>query len=227
MRFRVPFSDAHDGRDGARLPGHKAPEDERREAILRAAFAVAAEERLTGLTMRRVAAEAGVSSGLVFFHFESKDALLVALLDWLLARTIVAGEVRSYSSGASSPAERMLATVRRDIERLARQRARVELFFDYWVLGTRHPAIRTKIRAALDRYRDAFRPLAAAIVDGDPERYAGVAAGDLAAVVAGFVEGCAVQAVMDPSRFDVECYMTTLRSLVARPLAGAGAPSWR
>jgi AcrR family transcriptional regulator len=212
------------------LPGHKAPEDERREAILCAAFAVAAEERLTGLTIRRVAAEAGVSSGLVFFHFESRDALLVALLDWLLARTIVAGEVHSLASRVGGPAERMLATVRRDIERLARHRARVELFFDYWVLGTRHPMIRAKIRGALGRYRDAFRPLAAAIVESDPERYAGVTAADLAAVVAGFVEGCAVQAVMDPPRFDVERYMTTLRSLVARPVAAGGphgALTWR
>ena len=73
------------------MGGRKQPEEQRREEILRAAFVVAARDRLTGVTARAVAAEAGISSGLVFFHFESVDALLGELLDWLLDRTQVAG----------------------------------------------------------------------------------------------------------------------------------------
>ena len=49
------------------MPGRKEPEEERRDAILRAAYVVATRERLGGVTARAVAAEAGVSSGLVFF----------------------------------------------------------------------------------------------------------------------------------------------------------------
>jgi AcrR family transcriptional regulator len=203
------------------MPGRRAPEEQRREEILRAAFAVAARERLGGVTARAVAAEAGVSPGLVFFYFESVDRLLVELLDWLLARTIVAGEVPNLAGGTTDPAARMMAVIRRDVERLPRQRERVELFFDYWVLGTRHPAVRRKIRKALDRYRDAFRPLAESVVRSDPERYAGVTGEGLAAVAAGFVEGCALQVVMDPAQFDVQRAMATLAALVRDPAAVA------
>ena len=199
------------------MGGRKQPEEQRREEILRAAFAVAARDRLTGVTARAVAAEAGVSSGLVFFHFHSVDALLVELLDWLLERTLVAGEVAFLVAADPDPATRMMAVIRRDIERLPRQRARVELFFDYWVLGTRHPGIRGRIRKALDRYRDAFRPLAAAVVQSDPARYAGITAEGLATVAASFVEGCALQVVMDPEQFDVERSMSTLSALVRTP----------
>lgn len=202
------------------MGGRKVPEEQRREEILRAAFAVAARDRLTGVTARAVAAEAGVSSGLVFFHFESVDALLVELLDWLLERTLVAGEVAFLVAEEPDPAARMMAIIRRDIEHLPRQRARVELFFDYWVLGTRHPGIRERIRKALDRYRDAFRPLAEAVVRSDPARYAGITAEGLATVAASFVEGCALQVVMDPRQFDVERSMATLSALVRSP-AGA------
>ena len=198
------------------MPGRRAPEEERREAILRAAFTVAARDRLGGVTARAVAAEAGVSAGLVFFYFETVDALLVALLDWMLERTFaLTGAPRPVDPG--TPADRMMAAIRRDVEWLPRQRERVELFFDYWVLGTRHPAIRRKIRRALTRYRDAFQPLARALVESDPERYTGMTAEGLASVAAGFVEGCALQVVMDPNEFDVERSMTTLAALVRAP----------
>jgi AcrR family transcriptional regulator len=197
------------------MGGRKAPEEQRREEIVRAAFAVAARDGLAGVTARSVAAQAGVSSGLVFFHFKSVDALLAALLHWVLERTVVAGEIRGLAAALGSPSERMMAIVRRDLERLPRQRARVELFFDYWVLGTRNPAIRRTIRAALDRYRSSFLPAAEDLVRSNPERYAHVTAQGLAGVVAGFIEGCALQAVMDPRRFDVEQSMATLAALVA------------
>lgn len=200
------------------MPGRKAPEEQRREEILKAAYRVAARERLAGLTGRAVAAEAGVSSGLVFFYFGDRDGLLVALLEWLLEVTVVGPELPALIEGRT-PGERMLSAIRRDVERLPRQRERVELFFDYWVMGTRHGEVQRMIRAALERYRVVFRPLAAAVIEAEPERYAGVDADGLAAVAAGFIEGCALQIAMDLEHFDVEAYMRTLQTLVADPLA--------
>jgi len=195
------------------MPGRKAPEEQRRLEILKAAYRIAARERLTGLTAQAVAAEAGVSKGLVFFHFGNRDGLLVALLTWLLEITLVSPEMTERLEG-QTPAERMLSAIRRDVEALPRQRERVALFFDYWVMGTRHPEVQRAIRGALNRYRDAFRPLAQAVVDAEPERFGRVGAEGLAGVAAGFIEGCALQVVMDPDRFDVKSYMRTISALV-------------
>ena len=38
-------------------------------------------------------------------------------------------------------------------------------------------------------------------------------------MAAGFIEGCALQVVMDPDRFDVDAYMRTVQTLVTDPLA--------
>jgi TetR/AcrR family transcriptional regulator, transcriptional repressor of bet genes len=198
------------------MPGPRAPEDERRAAILRAAARVAARERLTGFTVQQVAEQAGVSKGLVFFYFENKDRLLVELLDWLLERTIVA-QMDEETQRLPSAAERLLDVIRKDIERLPAQRERVELFFDYWVIGTRHPEIKQMIRGALDRYRDALLPLSAEVVEAEPERYAGLSAEGLAGVAASFIEGCALQVVMDPERFSVDECIRMLHALVASP----------
>lgn len=199
------------------MPGHKAPEAIRRDEILRAAYRVAARDRLGGLTIRAVANEAGVSSGLLLFHFESKDGLLVDLLDWMLAHTIVAGELHRHPPSDALPVPWLLAVVERDLAHLLKQRERVELFYDYWVLGTRHPVVRRLIRRALHRYRDAFRPAADAIIAAYPERYRGVSADDLAGVCAAFIEGCATQTILDPTRFDAVRAMATLQALVLPP----------
>ena len=71
------------------MPGRHVAESVRRSQIIKAAYHVAAARGLGGLTVRRVATKAGVSTGLVLFHFETKDQLIIALLDWLLATTTV------------------------------------------------------------------------------------------------------------------------------------------
>ena len=206
------------------MPGRKEPEEERRDAILRAAYVVATRERLGGVTARAVAAEAGVSSGLVFFYFESIDNLLVALLDWMLERTIVAPErdqasaERELAGVDADPATHLVATVAAALRRLPRHRDRVELFFDYWVLGTRHPAVRRKIRRALAGYRESYVAGAQAVIDADPERYAGTSADALADVIASFLYGCSMQLVTNPAQFDADRTLAALDALVRHPV---------
>lgn len=54
----------------------------------------------------------------------------------------------------------------------------------------------------------------------EPARFATAGAEGLAGVAAGFIEGCALQVVMDPERFDVDRSMATLAALVAQPPQG-------
>lgn len=190
----------------------RSTESARREQILDAAFRVAARDRLDGLTVRRVAKEANLSSGLVFFYFKTKDALLVALLEWLLDRTIVMRTDEGVLS-LPTPRERFLARLRKAVESVDRERVQVELFFDFWVMGTRHPEAREKLRSALDRYREVFRPLLVEVLRHDS--IPGVTAESLAAVCVSFVEGCAVQAIMDPDHFDVESFMACVEALIS------------
>src|SRR5690242_17197420 len=97
------------------MPGRRAPEEERRAQILAAAFNVAAREGLARLTVRQVAAEARLSSGLVFFHFTSRDALLLALLDQLLAAT---PPLLDAARSRLTAAEQLAAVAQREITRL-------------------------------------------------------------------------------------------------------------
>ena len=197
----------------------RGTQEERREQILEAAFRVAARDRLDSLTVRNVAREAELSSGLVFFYFKTKDALLVALLDWLLERTIVrrtGGRVLSLPTARG----RFLERLREAVEGVARERVQVELFFDFWVMGTRHPEVRGKIRDALAQFREVFRPLAADLLREEPELAPGTTPQGIAAVAVSFIEGCAIQAIMDPEHFDVRQFTGAVDSLlVGEPAA--------
>ena len=197
------------------MPGTKAPERARREQILRAAYEVAAREGLDGTTIIRVAAVAGLSPGLVIFHFTTKRQLLLALLDWLLATTTVL-HVGEDIASLASPLDRLVALLRQEMDRLSREPQRIRLTFDYWTAGIRDAEVRARLRAEFARYREAFRPLAAAVLRAEPERFAGVTPDGLAAVAVSFIKGCAVQSMIDPEHFDIGQYLTAAEGLMAQ-----------
>ena len=197
------------------MPGQKASEDSRRKQILRAAYDVASSKGLAGLTVRQVAVKAELSTGLVLFHFKTKEHLVIALLDYVLETTTVLHLTDDISS-IPSPLDRLLALLAREMNRLAAEPRRIRLFFDFWAKGFSHPLIRMRMQAELDRYREAFRPMAAEVLAAEPERFAHVTAEGLAAVAVSFIKGCAVQSMIDPKNFDIEEFLTAAQGLMGQ-----------
>ena len=214
------------------MPGRRAAEVIRRDQILKAAYDVASRKGLEGLTVRLVASRARLSAGLVLFHFKSRDQLIVALLDWLLATTTIL-RVGPEIAGIASPLDRLLALLRQEMDRLAAEPRRIRLFFEFWVLGGRHPEIAAKMRGELARYREAFRPMAQEVLVAEPDRFSDVTPDGLAALAVSFIKGCAVQSMIDPKRFDIVEYLAAAEALLgalrARPPARRRAASrqWR
>ena len=204
------------------MPGSRAPEAERREQILQAAYIVAAREGLDGTTIIQVAAAANLSPGSVLFHFKSKRQLLLALLDRLLATTTVL-HLGDDITRLVSPLDRLIALLRQEMHRLGSEPLRIRLTFDFWSAGIRDQECRERLRVEFDRYRDAFRPLALAVLQAEPARFNGVTADGLAAVAVSFIKGCAVQSMIDPD-FDIGEYLAAAEGLMAQfgePVGGA------
>lgn len=204
------------------MPGAKVAEEVRREQLLAAAVAVGTRDGLEALSARRVAAEAAVSHGLVFFHFGSMDGLHDALLETLLAGALDA-EVTEQIAGIPDPADRLLAMLREELEGIPSQLPAIELFFAYWVSGRRRPAVRARITAAFDRYRATFEPVARDVVAADPAAWSGVTGEGLARSVVSLVQGASVQAVLTPAGFDLDQAVGAARGLLSRGRAGLPA----
>ncbi len=203
------------------MPGKKASEELRREQIIQAAFRVATRVGLEQLTIRLVAAEAELSPGLVFFHFDSKETLLLALLDWLLASLFEPWE----TPDDLSPVERLIALLRSDLQdtQLAdlqntSQReqagARLQLFFAYWAMAVHHPLIRERIQHALERSRQTFLPAVQALLDSNPQRFHQVTPEGLVTVLLAVAQGFAMQSLLSNRRVDVEPILAAMRALL-------------
>lgn len=203
------------------MPGKKASEAVRREQIVQAAFRVATRKGLEQVTMRLVAAEAGLSTGLVFFHFESKETLLFALLDWLLDSLFEYWE----PPADLSPVERLLALLQTDLQdtQLAdlqdtsqseQAGARLQLFFAYWAMAIHHPIINERIQQALDRSKHTFLPAVQALIDSDTERFHTVTPEALVTIMLAVAQGCAIQSLLSKPRVDVEQILVAMRTLL-------------
>jgi TetR/AcrR family transcriptional regulator, transcriptional repressor of bet genes len=192
-----------------------APEDVRREQILQAAFEVAAREGVGGLTVRAVAAEAGLSHALVLFYFGRKERLVLDLLEWSIAKTGVL-EVSEDIARFPGALDRLHALLQQEMVRVANEPRHTRLFFEYWALGARNAAIRKRISAELERYRAAFRALMEELLAAEPATFAGATADGLAAVAVSWIQGCAVQAMNDPEHFDADEYLAAVRGIVGQ-----------
>jgi AcrR family transcriptional regulator len=196
------------------MPGRKAPEDSRREDILRAAYDVAARSGVEALTLRSVAQRAGVSHATVLFHFERRDQLVATLLDRVLYATATL-RVPDGVSRLTRPSERFFALLSNEMDRLSSDSRHFRVFLEYWTIGVRKRAVRRKVASALAAYRRAFEEFAEAAVEAARElgsKHAeqpdgGALTPDaLAAAAVSLVHGCALQAVIDPRRFDVHSH---------------------
>jgi TetR/AcrR family transcriptional repressor of bet genes len=197
------------------MPGQRASEEQRKRQILDAAYQVAVQKGLDGLTGREVAQAAGVSSGLVFFHYGSKEALRLALLDELIA-WLVGSDAGAAVRGPSAD---FMALMAEEIGLQQTDHDKVGLLLQYWVLGMRYPEMRARLRQALNDYRALFREPACELLAEhgiDPLKQA---AESLAALAVSIVVGCAFQELLDPSWFARE------RPLAAVPFLKEAAPA--
>jgi TetR/AcrR family transcriptional repressor of bet genes len=199
------------------MPGQKAPEEDRRKEILRAAYHVAARQGVEALTVRAVADRAAVSHGTILFHFSRRDALVASLLDSVLDSTTVL-RVPGDVEHQSRPADRLRLVLRGEMDRLSNDPRHFRLFLEYWALGVRDAVIRRRVSAALEGYRAAFRAVAQPVAHDEPASAARGSRGprelatnapDVAAVAVSLVHGCALQALIDPTAFSVQQHFDT------------------
>ena len=195
------------------MGGNAVPAEVRREQILQAAFDVAAQAGLGGVTVRAVAARAEVSHALVLFHFGRKDVLLQALLEWMIS-TAGLTRIPAHIERIPGARDRLYALLREEMVRVAEQADATRLLLEYWALGAQHPEIRRRIGEEMERYRGAFRGIIEALVEAEPTTFAGATPSGLAAVAVSWVQGCAVQAMSDPDHFDMAEYLAAVRNII-------------
>ena len=122
--------------------------DERREEIIRVTLSLASKKGVDDVTTQDMAQAMGVTQGAVFRHFQSKDAIWMAVMQW----------VRDHLMGVLGQAA---AQGRDPLDALER------MFFAHVEFISRHPAIpRVLMSEHLHRRSSALRQLVTEILLG-------------------------------------------------------------
>jgi AcrR family transcriptional regulator len=152
-------------------------EPERREQLIAAAARVIARSGYDAATVRDIAREAGVSTGVIAYYFEGKDDLFVHVLR-SASRAFRARLERSQVS-AHTPRERLLAMAEAATpadEEAVRAHA---LWIEFWARAARDPALAELTVRLYDGWRseiaEAVREgqgAGAFRLDADPDAFA-------------------------------------------------------
>lgn len=132
-----------------------------REALLRATIVVVATGGLRALTYRAVAAEAGVSHGLVRHHFGTRDRLLAEAMDYAIAESL-------RRSNMLSP-RLTVADFASGIESLAERDSEIQAFqYELLLESRRRPELHAAVERHYEAYRDAIARQVAQLGVRDP-----------------------------------------------------------
>ncbi|GAB6901201.1 TetR/AcrR family transcriptional regulator [Kineosporia succinea] len=137
----------------------------RREEILRAAATVVARKGFARTRVADVAAELGISAGLVFYHFDSKERLLSEAFALASDRDLDAMD--AAIAGPGHYADR-LRNVMRLYQRISPESADLEVWssnIDAWAEGRYTDEIREVVRRNDARWRQGLTKLVTAGVE--------------------------------------------------------------
>ena len=112
-----------------------------RERLLDAAVRLIAREGIDNVRIARIATEAGVSAGLVHYHFASRDALLEEALEHSYER---AGDLRlaAVEEGRATAAQRLAAMIDQCLPTDRALHDDFVLWVELWLRSARDPALR-------------------------------------------------------------------------------------
>lgn len=168
------------------------PAEERRAATVEAVVELAARQNPSGITTAAIAQHMGVTQGALFKHFPTKDAILLAVMEWVADRLL--GRVEQAARSAASP----LAAIE-------------AIFLAHVGFVTEHPGVPRMLFGELQRAEQtAPKRMAQTLLRGYGERLrqlieAGKAAGEVSAsldaeaaitLLIGTIQGLVMQSLL-------------------------------
>lgn len=147
----------------AEKKGRKASKETRRLQLIEATIESLAKRGYSETTMADVADGAGLSRGIVNFHFESKDKLLVATLQFM-AEEYAAHWRAAIAKAGNDPAKRLRALVAADFDRAICNRRKLAAWCAFWGEAKSRPTYQALCGARDDRYQDLITELCGALI---------------------------------------------------------------
>jgi AcrR family transcriptional regulator len=156
--------------------GRKASKETRRLQLIDATIDSLAKRGYSETTMADVADGAGLSRGIVNFHFESKEKLLIATLQHM-ADEYSAHWRNAIAKAGVNPAMQLKALVAADFDRAICNKRKLAAWCAFWGEAKSRPTYQSLCGARDDAYQNLLAELCGALIrdggyDADPRESA-------------------------------------------------------
>lgn len=161
-KLDAPEKPAANGAD-ADKKGRKASKEVRRQQLIEATIDSLAKRGYSETTMADVADGAGLSRGIVNFHFESKEKLLVATLKHM-SDEYSAHWRGELAKAGDDPAARMWAVVAADFDRAVCSKRKLAAWCAFWGEAKSRPTYQALCGATDTAYQNTMIELCAELI---------------------------------------------------------------
>ncbi|HOF14812.1 MAG TPA: TetR/AcrR family transcriptional regulator [Spirochaetota bacterium] len=182
----------------------------RRNQLTRAAYKVVSRKGYYNFTVRDIAKEAGLSTGLVHYYFKNKDDLLVSVL------RVMNENLRSYLAKAleqiEDPKEKIIIFMDEAFHLVEREKEYFHVLIDFWTQINHNERIR---KANIKLYQSYRAECAKIIQEGIGKNvFNNVDVQYTATMIVAFIQGLIIQYIIDNEAFDYTEYSKKMKSQI-------------
>ncbi|MFN2263254.1 MAG: TetR/AcrR family transcriptional regulator [Anaerolineales bacterium] len=192
--------------------------EERKNQILAAATRVFTMHGFTGARMDDIVEESGLSKGALYWYFDSKDAIIIGILDQIFDSETT--QLREILEAEDSATKKIELFVEMSIKDLEKMKPLMPIFFDFWSLSVRNP----NIKQAIKRYYQNFLDLLTPIIEEGIEsgEFSPMDPAEAAVALGSLYEGTILFYIYFPEIIDLKTqfrsnFKLTLEGLIGKP----------
>lgn len=139
-------------------PKTRLPTEARQKEIIGAVLALAADNSPDAITTQAIAGHMGLTQGAVFRHFPTREAILLAVVDWVEER--LSEVIAAANTASRDPVDSLQRTFEAHIDFIAQHPSAPRLIFNELQKPADNP-VKQRVRGLLDRYRQRVSGLLA------------------------------------------------------------------
>lgn len=131
--------------------------EERKDQILEAATKVFSEHGFTDARMDDIVEESGLSKGALYWYFESKDAIIIGILDRIFDRE--AAHMNDILERKDSAQKKLEVFIETSFQYINKMEPLMPIFFDFWSLSVRNKTINKAIKRYYLNFIEMVEPI--------------------------------------------------------------------
>ena len=182
----------------------------RRAQLTRAAYKVVGEKGYNEFTIKDIAVEAGLSTGLVHYYFKNKEELLFTLLKEMNAN--LKYNLNKALTVLEEPQDKLLAFCDEAFDLLNKEKAYFYVIIDFWAQISRNKRIRQANIKLFQSYRDE---ITAILKEGAAKGvFMAVDVQLTSVIIVSLIQGTIIQYVIDHEAFDYREYTGKIKEQI-------------